>query len=527
MPPKNERFEALAEAYEEGFVEPEPPKQNPKASKGRAWHPKTGPIGKRVIADDSRFIFLHGERGSLKTGLALHKVVTECYRNYNNLGIIATIVRGSATEGGAWEKLNSLTLPEWHDGIGLDFTEPRMDDQKNRYVFIANRFGGWSRIVLKSMPYGANIGQRIKGTEPGIFFFDELTEAESEEYFIKPIQQLRRPNVAKPQFIAAGNPPSEGMEHWTYRKFWTEPLSEKYPDAKPEDLPTSFREGDYAVYHIPLSENVFWTEQQKSDYQKTLMPEARSDPSAIDRLLRGIWTARPTGHGLFKEFFAPNIHVRGDFKNGMGIAPVKGFPFILGYDLGQVYSSVSFEQLIPTRAGKNLWLVIDEIVHLNEKILYKNLAGEIMERLRYWERFAGYTFSAIHIADDSAVTQWRPNEGSYDAWDIEREFERLTGQKVKILGCPKGDGSISARVRLCQAKLAQEELIISATCPAHKGMLMQLESKKDDPEKPARSKWVHVFDSMTYPMFKMELGYSRNYLQSEQVAPRLIHCGNG
>jgi hypothetical protein len=47
-----------------------------------------------------------------------------------------------------------------------------------------------------------------------------------------------------------------------------------------------------------------------------------------------------------------------------------------------VYSSTTLLQLVPTKT-KNLWLVIDEVDHLDERILYKTLAWEIIERMRH------------------------------------------------------------------------------------------------------------------------------------------------
>ena len=43
--------------------------------------------------------------------------------------------------------------------------------------------------------------------------------------------------------------------------------------------------------------------------------------------------------------------------------------------------------------------------------------------------------------------------------------------------------------------------------------------------KPKRSKYIHKFDSISYPLLKMELTGARNYLPQENVRPHLIHCG--
>jgi hypothetical protein len=121
----------------------------------------------------------------------------------------------------------------------------------------------------------------------------------------------------------------------------------------------------------------------------------------------------------------------------------------------------------------------------------------------------------------------RSTDGSYDAWEFEKEFNKMTpGQNVKMVGCPKGKGSVSARVRMVQGKLYAEEMYVSAVCPNTVSMLKFLEADKDDPESPKRSKWVHKFDSVSYPMFKMEMQSSRNFLQTGKVSPELIRCGS-
>ena len=163
-----------------------------------------------------------------------------------------------------------LTLPEWRAGIGLDFKEPRMDDQKNRYTFIANKYGGWSKVILRSMPYGSNIATRMKGPEPSGFFFDELTETEIDDrdYFLKPIQQLRRPGTKYHHYIGTCNPSHHGEDHWVFKTFMVEPL----------DPITKVWDPRFAVYYMPLSENVYWSEEEKAEYQRTLMIVASAVP---------------------------------------------------------------------------------------------------------------------------------------------------------------------------------------------------------------------------------------------------------
>jgi hypothetical protein len=155
----------------------------------------------------------------------------------------------------------------------------------------------------------------------------------------------------------------------------------------------------------------------------------------------------------------------------------------------------------------------------------------LIERMRFWRKKLEYPFKFIHIADESAINQWRPGgDGSYDAWDFEQKFNeeaRRCGDidNVKLIGCPKGAGSVEARVRMLQAKLAQEEFAASALCGNTVSMLTYLESDEKDPGKPKRGKWIHKFDSVTYPMFRMEVTGSRRFNPRDLTTPTLISCG--
>lgn len=534
---RTKRTDQVAEELGSAFVEP-PPQRSPRRQKAMPWQPKLGPIGREILLNrKDKTKFLYGERGSLKTGICLHDLIVHCYQDFapgcmSPLAVICTIIRSSATEGGAWEKLNTMYLQEWFNGIGLEFTEPRMDDQKNRYIFIANKAGGWSRVVLKSIPHGESIRGRLKGIEPSYFLFDEITEADNPDYYIIPSQSLRRPTGGPRQFTGAGNPPEEGEEHWTWKVLCQRKVEGKVvnPQIPPGGGRLTGTPDQIAAYHVPLSENVYWSDQEKKDYQATLMQEAVLDPTAEDRIIKGLWTARPKGQGLFKEFFIENIHIKGDAIRGRGLKPVSGFPIILGYDLGQVYNSIHFEQLLPISDGKAVWIIFDEVVHLNEKLLYKKLAWEVIGKMRRWRSLMDYDFQYMHITDSSAVNQWRPGHGSYDALDFEKEYNRsaesLGARKMKLLECPKGEGSVEARVRLFQGKLYQEEVFISATCQYTREMVLRLESDKNNPGKPRHDKYSHIFDSATYPMFKLELGGGvKKVLPTGQVAPSLLRCG--
>jgi hypothetical protein len=107
---------------------------------------------------------LYGERFSGKTYSALHEVVEYCYRNDNCLAYLIVRESGMGTEGGAWHKLQFEVLPQWERGIGIVSTQPRFDSQtKKPYIWISNRHGGWSMIMLASLPVANQVEGKIRG----------------------------------------------------------------------------------------------------------------------------------------------------------------------------------------------------------------------------------------------------------------------------------------------------------------------------------------------------------------------------
>ena len=210
--------------------EEQPPVAAPVLPPPTAWVPKLNPIQREVYDDPAIFMMAYGERGSGKTVGGLHKLVRHCYNNFNALAVIIVGVKRQALEGGAWYKLVFDILPQWKEGMGLEYTEPKTNTAKDDYLYISNRYGGWSRVLLLSMPVESYVRDRSKGLEPSFVLEDEAQTLESDVYFSAIVQQLgRRANIHDPQqFIACCNP--EGPSNWVYKRFF---LKSKDEDGKP------------------------------------------------------------------------------------------------------------------------------------------------------------------------------------------------------------------------------------------------------------------------------------------------------
>lgn len=542
---------AVEEARAEGLVYDDtharPAHTHQAAVDDEDWLPPLTDTGLRLFFCEKKFMLAHGERGGGKSIAVLHKLVKHAYDNDGAAVCIATLVRSSATLGGAWTKLTSVVIPQWqdgwqdadgvwHEGLGIEGEGKngeiiyKMDDSRNRYFWIKTRHGGWSMFFLRSLMHGEHIQSRMKGMEFTAFFFDELTEAETEEYFIHPIQQLGRiPGIDHQFYIGACNPPEEGEDHWVYKRFFIGFDNPK--DKKPK------KRDDYEVFHFPMTENYFMSPEQKEEYLANVYEACRNDPTAEDRLLKGIWRKKPSGKGIFKDYFDRLIHVRGDFEKKLFIIP-RGRMIDIGYDMGSANTSITFLNKILTVTGEG-WAIFDEIVLVERYVPIPNLAPMLLKHMNYWCERAKTPFLFNHIGDSGSFDQMRP-DGSYDARKLEECVKRelmtnhalypaldhlieweivqtsqgpmRTGKAVNatftMVPCPKPAGSVPTRVKMTIARLQAEELLVSAKCQKVIAMFENLDCNEQEsihhPKK--NSPYKHALDSTTYPIYHHEMG---------------------
>jgi hypothetical protein len=497
-----------------------------------AWYPPLGPVGMLAFHCQRKFMLLHGPRFSGKTMIGVHKVIKHLYDNDGAKACLVTLTRSQATLGGLWEKFQSA-LNVWADGLGLEGEGKngefifKQDDARNRYVWIKNAHGGWSMAFLRSMMHGDQIAARVKSMEFTIYLYDELSDTDDPQYFTKPIQQLWRiPHVAmdQQQFIGCCNPSEDGEDNWVHKQFLQgfDNPNDRHPKSSK----------DYGVYFVPIEENIFVSREQMDIYRATLLEECRNDPTAFDRLLKGLWIKRPTGKGLFAEYFRREIHVRGDVGKKQFIIP-SGSVIDIGYDIGSANTGIVFEERLNTKRGE-LWSWFDEIILVEKYVPIPQVAPMLLAKMNYWCGRTNRRLHFNHIADASSFDQMRP-DGTYDARVLERECakelkenperyphlvhviyvnpdapeaEREFREKpVRLIPCPKPDGSVMSRVKMTISRLQAELIVASARCFK---CIEMLESIEQDPEKPYHpkkgSRHKHALDAGTYVIYHYEMG---------------------
>lgn len=468
------------------------------------WTPSLSVTQQKLYDSKAKYLLSHGNRGSGKTYvLGGHKLVDHAYNNFNALCLIIVGIRSQAVLGGVWHKLLTEILPLWGEGKGMEFTDERQDTQKNIYIDIQNKFGSWSRIYLISIPHATMVKNRVKGFEPSYLFVDELTNLEGPVYFDALVQQLgRRPGIDwVQQYTAACNP--DGPSHWVYKRWWEYPLNEK-GEYNP----------DYEHYSLDVKEN---EANLPEGYYDRVVEATRHNPYEYQRMVLGEWVDTPAGDAIFKGYFHENIHIVGAGREKL--VPNPEFPIIIGYDLGSVNHGIVFLQQI-IGSDKTIWMAFDEICINNEKLPFDEIVVRLMRKMAYWNRVTGNQFKYMHYSDNSAFNQYRPggSQGSYDVLDIER-ISKLKGESfgleaIRMKAAPKFAGSVEARVRLMMSKLQDSEFVMSSHLRSLKGMFHNLISERvkdgkynpSAPFKPRRSRHIHIFDALTYPMISLDLG---------------------
>lgn len=449
----------------------------------------------------------------------LHKMVFHCWSERNAEALIIVGVRGQATHGGAWDKLLLEVVPEWKEGMGLEVSEPRRDEQQYWYVHVRNRHGGWSKITLLSFPHSMQVAGRIRGFEPSLVFVDELTTIGTAVYFEAIVQQLgRRPGIEGPQqYIASTNP--DGPRHWVHKRFIAGPWDESKDEDGKVISPKGEWDKRYAYFQLGIEEN---KHNLPPGYYQSVIEATRNDPIEYRRMVFGEWVDRPDGEALFADSFRPEVHILKN-KGKKSVAPIPRFPVVIGYDLGQTSNAVTFAQPVLTKATGLLWLIFDEIIHTNKKIPYDVLTRLILRKMEMWERICRSDLRWYHVSDDSAFNQYRPGDGgSFDHLQVLKWSEKYHKEfnlrgPIKMTPAPKFQGSKEARVRLTMQLLREDRILISERCSKHIDMFMSLQSEKTkdgnyDPAaamKPKRSVHLHPFDSTSYIFLESELGMGR------------------
>jgi hypothetical protein len=474
------------------------------------WKPPIfKPRQQEAFDSKAPYVLVYGERHSGKTFAVGHKVIDHLWNEFNALAAILVGVKNQAMAGGIWHKLMVEIIPQWEANAGLKFIKDGRDDQKNPYIDVTNRHqNGKSRVLLISAPYPEVLSERIRGYELSMLFFEEATTVPPVEtaYFSALNMQLgRRKGIRfNQQYVIATNP--AGPSHWIYRKW----IQENHDNP------------DFDTIHVPMEEG---REFMPKGYYEKVVESCKSDEVLRRRLLEGEWVDQPDGDAIFADYFFEGIHVRGDIATKQRIIPNPEYSIILGWDSGSANNAIQFLQRIVGTDGVK-WVHFDEMIFANKKMQFSVLVPALIRRMHQWNEVVRKTdpgfkgFHWEHISDEAAFNQYRQT-GSYDFLEIQNEsrgyLERNPGkfpgiEPFRMRPAPKPPGSKKLRVTLLIDLLEREQYVMDAHCVKTRDMFYHLQSEDSkkgykqrdyDPDAaftPKRSKHIHGFDALTYPI---------------------------
>lgn len=486
-----------------------PPKPPPEHDRDETWHPDLNPTQKKAFDCNARFLLMWGPKGGAKSFCGGSKLVKHCYENKNALALILVRTQNMAKKGGAWDILTNEVVPHWKNGMGIEFSDIKTDQQHYQYIWVENQFGSWSMIAVMSCPHAHQLRERVRGMTPSMVFVDELTSCPSVEYFRSVAAQVfRRPFVTGPQqYIAACNP--EGPSHWVHKEWFENPFDEE----------TGLWDDDFVEMFFPKEEN---KHRMQEGYFAALKKIYKHDPIESARMEEGQWVDRPAGDALFADIYTPMIHVRplDDRQQPHPrewLMPDPDHVMIIGLDPGSVYNAFIFQQYLLID-DKMKWLVFDEIVTVRKRISYPDFIPIVMRRIRWWRDLVKSEMKQVWISDASAFNQYRAAQGSFDSMEMEKIYSASRAkyqlEEIKIKSCPAFNGSRVARTRLGQQILGEDSIVVSSRCGAIHRMFLNLAGHKPkdgesiDPEKlltPIRSDHLHPWDALSYPWLMASL----------------------
>lgn len=532
----------------------------------KQWEPLHGPTQKKIFRDDSDVVGVCSEKNSGKSIVCLDKIVAHCYSEFDALFVIIGNSHRALAEG-VCNDLVTFTLPRWRDGnrepafirkvgelvpnpregelvdngIGLEFSPWKSDpNNKDLYLKIRNRYGGWSRIRVLAIPYAEMVQARVTNLNASGVYLEEATRCDGPDYYTWPSLQLYRRRGIKgaQQFLFSCNPddPCKNDEEWVDPKKWV--YRWMYKDAvvgKGEagrdwpldpEKPGIRRDPNVAFYYLPYRENEHNVSQKN---RKIVERTLKANPAARERLLKGRWMAMPKDDALFRGTFTPGKHMKGDAEKKKGLSPASGFPIVIGMDWGPQSIGIVFRQIIETADGP-FKITFDSLSFYREMHRTRELARALLEKMRYWnevlrdekgwdpetnERDARGELPPMpswcfwFITGDDATTNYNPESGNIHSRDLQdhmraildEEPDRYPGiHEPTIRGCPRPKESKAKRVEIVNEDLMTDMTVISELCADVRGMFLHLPRDKDNPSHPASgNRWVHIFDGYSYP----------------------------
>lgn len=477
-----------------------------------------------VFNNYKKFTLVSGPRFTGKSIANVHRVIRHLWETPGAyFGVFNKTIR-TAKQGGIWLDFLNIVLPEWmgreirEDGsevyipklfnqYGQPFEYTTIDSKgdfgpksdstdRTMYFKVRNYWGGESTLLLFSLDNESEAEARLKSTRFSGLYFPELTNFKTNKVYSVAMNQLRMFHLRDDQhmWLADTNPSEEGPDSWIYKLFYKE-------RSDPNHKQPSVRDNLHLI-EIFLNDNPYLTPGRRAEIEQS----HSHDEGEYQRNVEGIWAK---GHGkigkVFADIFDESIHI---IPDQIEILPGVDKLFS-GWDIGEVNHGVCLEAqrtiLRPKPDGKmaekKIWLIFDEAASIGTQLGTVDFVHIFMEKLEEHEQFYGKTFNfEKHWSDDSAINKYKASSDTFDYLIVREASEG----KVELSGVQKPDGSIGARVRLLRQLLNDNRIFVGSNCVNVIEMFKQMLKGPDTPIS-KESKYKHIFDALSYPIYMQSI----------------------
>ena len=445
-----------------------------------------------------RYLLVSGPRRGGKTIGVVWKVLRHMWDTPDAKVVLVTVTSKVGKEGGVWDDLKTA-IQEWigHPsaitGKTFDYLSenkgipgPRTDPLTRSSTFtIRNCWGGESTLYHWSLDDVAQVEPKFKATRFSMVWFSEFSEFNDPKVFTQVIQSLRLGKRENQQLIGDTNPAKEGDASWIYKTWFS--ISDETRKLFPH------YSNEFKVIEVFLEDNPFISPEEVEELKGS---NFHLNQSEYDRNVLGIWVKGGTKVGRFfdvnpaNHFIEPSIDIAEDTTE-----------LFSGLDAGDKnHAWVALERRVIN--GLTHWMVLDEVVTLDDKISIEELTWMVMEKMHKLEAFYKRNFTWTHWSDSSALEHWRASAAAFDA-DV---IFNASGGMIQLESVEKLEKATEHGIRIIRRLLRDNRLFIGNNCPKIQQMLMELTEGRTKTVENGPLK--HPFDALRYAIYMEERRYN-------------------
>lgn len=494
----------------------EPPKRSAVIPSQPAafWLPNLSPKQFDILNNYCRYLLISGPRRSGKTIGVLHKLLRHAYDVKGARVIIIAKNIKLAKEGGPWDDLLNIVIPEWvRNNILTLVTPPKLDAQtRSLYCEVSNRYGGVTRIYLGSLEYDDDAEKLLKGRKFSLIYIIEATNFKKRSLLDTAIQCLRvgEPAHAR-QIILDCNPADEGENHWLYKVFWRERLSDEMPEQhKTDRQKQSYKEfqKSLGLIEVFIPDNNFLSEQEVNE----LYAQYSYDPDILARNFYGKWVTS-TNEGYFSLHFKQDVHVLGNIMRQnrddweIILPPDDTDTLFNAWDLGDKYSVTVFASKERDSKNQGVYSVLDEVVVENDYVKLEDYVKACYAIVSKWEDHLGRALTWYSHSDTSSFFK-KLSAQNHEAALIQEMSQRLVKERgdsptrvITLRPVRKFSGSVDYGIKLMKRLLHENRLFISANCIHTIQMFKSFKPERargTGVERVPDNEFTHKFDALRY-----------------------------